>query len=238
MRWCASSPAPVRSASSGAGRRCPTEAVVEVLMALAGPDGLATRLGDELVELECNPVLVTPAGAVALDARLILRDAPGRARTAAGQRLHPPVRAARDRGRGRVGDAEQLRQPRARRVPRVRLGRRSATRCTPTPRRSTACTRFADLAAVDAPIDYLLVAVPAARCADVVRATAGRVPFVHVISGGFDEIGAEGAALSDDLLAAGARGEDTRDRPELHRRVQPRRATSVPARTHRATSAV
>ena len=34
------------------------------------------------------------------------------------------------------------------------------------------------------------------------RATAGRVPFVHVISGGFDEIGAEGAALSDDLLAA------------------------------------
>ena len=44
--------------------------------------------------------------------------------------------------------------------------------------------------------------MPATRCAEVVRSTAGRVPFVHVISGGFDEIGAEGAALSEDLLAA------------------------------------
>ena len=45
-------------------------------MALAGPEGLAAELGDTLVELECNPVLVTPTGAVALDARLIVRDAP------------------------------------------------------------------------------------------------------------------------------------------------------------------
>ena len=44
------------------------DALVQILMALAGPDGLATELGDQLVELECNPVLVTPTGAVALDA--------------------------------------------------------------------------------------------------------------------------------------------------------------------------
>ena len=67
----------------------------------------------------------------------------------------------------------------------------------------------ADLEEIDDPVDYLLVAVPAARCADVVRATAGRVPFVHVISGGFDEIGTDGAALSEGLLAA-ARAANTR----------------------------
>ena len=92
----------------------------------------------------------------------------------------------------------------------------------------------ADLAEIDEPIDYLLVAVPAARCAEVVRATAGRVPFVHVVSGGFDEVGVDGAALSEELLAT-AWAVKTRARPELHRRVLPGRPAGVPAeRTTRA----
>ena len=60
----------------------------------------------------------------------------------------------------------------------------------------------ASIADIAEPIDYLLVAVPAIACADVVRSTAGRVPFVHVISGGFGETSAEGAALEVGLLAA------------------------------------
>ena len=52
------------------------DALVRVLLAIAGPDGLAARLGDELAELECNPVLATPDGAVALDARLVLQVPP------------------------------------------------------------------------------------------------------------------------------------------------------------------
>jgi acyl-CoA synthetase (NDP forming) len=59
-------------------------------------------------------------------------------------------------------------------------------------------------------VDYVLVAVPATRCADVVRALpSGRVPFVQVISGGFDEVGPDGAALSRELVAA-ARAVGTR----------------------------
>ena len=61
---------------------------------------------------------------------------------------------------------------------------------------------FADVGDMPEPIDYLLVGVPAPRCADVIRATAGRVPFIHVISGGFEEVGADGAALSQGLLDA------------------------------------
>ena len=215
------------------------EAVVELLMALAGPDGLATRLGDELVELECNPVLVTPTGAIALDARLILRTAP------AATEPPPPT------------DFTRLFAPRA-----IAVAGASATRSGFGNRALAAYRAFgwsdglyalhpdaeevdgvravADLSEIEAPIDYLLVAVPAPRCADVVRATAGRVPFVHVISGGFDEVGADGAALSDELLGGRARGEDPRARPELHRCVQPRRAASLPterAAAKRATSA-
>ena len=59
------------------------DALVAFLLALAGADGLAARLGDELDELECNPVLATGDTAVALDARLVLRTAPGDARTSA-----------------------------------------------------------------------------------------------------------------------------------------------------------
>jgi acyl-CoA synthetase (NDP forming) len=177
------------------------DAVVAVLMALAGPDGLATRLGDELDELECNPLLVTPDGAVALDARLILRDAP----------VAPDARPA--------SDFTRIFAPRG-----IAVAGASATRSGFGNRALAAYRAFgwsdnlyalhpeadvidgvpavADLAEVEAPIDYLLVAVPAAGCADVVRASCGRVPFVHVISGGFDEVGAAGEAMSSDLLAA------------------------------------
>ena len=61
------------------------------------------------------------------------------------------------------------------------------------------------VAEIDRPVDYLLVTVPAAGCPEVVEATAGRVPFVHVVSGGFGEAGPEGRRLEDELLAAGRR---------------------------------
>ena len=177
------------------------DALVEFLLAVGGVDGLAARLGDELSELECNPVLVTADGAVALDARLVLRAPPSIPSPP------PPT------------DFTALFSPRA-----VAVAGASTTRST-FGNRSLAAYRNAgwsehlfalhpeadsvggvpairDVGDVDEPIDYVLVGVPAPRCADVIRATAGRVPFVHVISGGFDEVGADGAELSRGLLDA------------------------------------
>ncbi|MFC3999462.1 acetate--CoA ligase family protein [Nocardiopsis sediminis] len=57
-------------------------------------------------------------------------------------------------------------------------------------------------------VDYALVALPAAACADAVREADG-IPFVQVVSGGFAESGPEGADLERGLLAA-ARGVGTR----------------------------
>src|SRR6478609_3037722 len=59
---------------TGARGRTPVdiEGLVATLMAIAGTGGLVDRLGDALVEFECNPVVATPDGVTALDARLIL----------------------------------------------------------------------------------------------------------------------------------------------------------------------
>ena len=49
------------------------EAIVDALMKIGGPDGLLTTLGDEIAEADINPLIVSTEGAVAVDARFILR---------------------------------------------------------------------------------------------------------------------------------------------------------------------
>jgi acyl-CoA synthetase (NDP forming) len=177
------------------------DALARALLAIAGTEGLAARLGDELDELECNPMLASERGVVALDARLVLREAHP------ASDLPPPT------------DFTRLFAPRA-----VSVAGASTTRST-FGNRALAAYRAAGwdhglyalhpeaaeidgvpaqpaVGEIDEPVDYLLVAVPAARCAEVIRETAGRVPFVQVVSGGFDEVGRDGAALSRSLIDA------------------------------------
>jgi acyl-CoA synthetase (NDP forming) len=179
-------------------------ALVHVLLALAGADGLAAAAGDALVEIECNPVLVTPTAAIALDARLMLR-AVG---TVPPQPLKKPT------------DFTALFAPRAVAVAgastaRVGFGNRAlaAYRAAgwtdhlyalhPDAATVDGVPAYRSAADIDDDVDYVLVAVPAARCAEVVRGLPpGRVPFVQVISGGFGEVGPEGVALGAALVDA------------------------------------
>ncbi|MPZ42159.1 MAG: acetyl-CoA synthetase [Betaproteobacteria bacterium] len=48
------------------------EALVDVLLRVGGTDGLLMRFQDEIAEADLNPVIVSPSGAVAVDARFIL----------------------------------------------------------------------------------------------------------------------------------------------------------------------
>jgi len=48
------------------------EALVALLLAIAGPDGVA--LDDDMAELDCNPVIVSPDVVVVADARIATRD--------------------------------------------------------------------------------------------------------------------------------------------------------------------
>jgi acyl-CoA synthetase (NDP forming) len=181
------------------------DALVALLLALAGPQGVVAGLGDALDELECNPVRVSATGAVALDARLVLR-APG-----ALEIVPRPPRAPTDPAR--------LFRPRAVAVAgastnRPGFGNRAlaAYRAAgwtdglfaihPTATDVDGVPAHPTVAATGAPVDYLLVAVPAERCADVVREAAGAVPFVQVVSGGFGEVGPDGARRAEELVQA------------------------------------
>lgn len=50
-----------------------TEAIVDVLLKVAGDGGLLMASAEDIVELDINPLIVGDAGAVAVDARFILR---------------------------------------------------------------------------------------------------------------------------------------------------------------------
>lgn len=176
-------------------------ALVSLLLAIAGEDGLVAELGDRLVEFECNPVVVTARGAVALDARLILAEAsePALSRPAtdfaalfaprgvavAGASTNKPgfgnrfLAAYRDIGR--IGDLYALH---------------------PTAAEVDGVPAYPSVDAIPGGIDYLLVAVPAARVPEVVESAAGKVPFIQVITGGFGEMGAVGRELEARLHKA------------------------------------
>lgn len=68
--------AELRGASILAGARggiaVPEVVLIDVLMAIGGERGLLLELGDDIAEVDINPLIVSPAGAVAVDARFIL----------------------------------------------------------------------------------------------------------------------------------------------------------------------
>jgi len=182
------------------------DALVSLLLAVAGPGGLVDQLGESLIEFECNPAIATSDGAVAVDARLVINahDAPVE-----------PAAAPRT-------DFAALFAPRA-----IAVAGASTSRGTfgnrflgayrdagwtdglfaihPDARAIDGVPAYPSVDAVPGGVDYLLVAVPAAGTPDLVAGAAGSARFAHVISGGFGETGADGAALEDELLAAARR---------------------------------
>jgi acetyl-CoA synthetase (ADP-forming) len=62
----------------GARGRAPAseEAIVSTLLAVGGADGLLTRFQNAFSEIDINPLIVSPSGAIACDARLILSKSP------------------------------------------------------------------------------------------------------------------------------------------------------------------
>jgi acyl-CoA synthetase (NDP forming) len=186
------------------------DVLVSLLLSLAGPGGLVEQLGDALVEFECNPVIASSDAAVAVDARLVLA-----ARDAAMERAPAPAT-----------DFTALFAPRAIAVAgastsRETFGNRflaayrdagwtdSLFAIHPDAREIDGVPAYPSVGAVPGGVDYLLVAVPAARTPDLVAHAAGSTRFVHVISGGFGETGADGVALEKQLRTA-ARGADIR----------------------------
>ena len=179
------------------------DSLIELLLAVAGPDGLAEQLGDSLGELECNPVIATPDGAIAVDARLITREAPIGAqpeppKTDFGPLFAPRGIAVAGASTSRPGFGNTFL------TAYKELGWGPGTLWAVHPKASEidGIPAVPSVADIDGEVDYVVGAVPAAACADLVRGAAGKAQFVHVISGGFREASAEGADLEDELANA------------------------------------
>jgi acetate---CoA ligase (ADP-forming) subunit beta len=62
---------PVLAGARG-GAAVPQSLLVDLLMAVGGQDGLLVTLDNDLAEVDLNPIIASPTGAVAVDARLVL----------------------------------------------------------------------------------------------------------------------------------------------------------------------
>jgi acyl-CoA synthetase (NDP forming) len=180
-------------------------ALVALVLAIAGAGGLVDRLGEPFDEFECNPVIATATGAVAVDARLVLRESA----TAAADPPAPPAPWSMDRlfrprsiavlGASTTKFAFGNRFLRSYR----RLGWEDGLYAVhPDASEVEGVPAYRRLADIPGDVDYVLVAVPAAACAGVLRDAAGKAAFAQVMTAGFREAGEAGAALEADLLRA------------------------------------
>ncbi|MFD1546769.1 acetate--CoA ligase family protein [Nonomuraea guangzhouensis] len=177
------------------------DAVVKLLMTVGGAGGLWERL--ELGEFEINPVIATESGVVAVDARYlpasptVLELVETGEPADFGPLFEPKAVAVVGASTSRPNFGNMfLEFYKAAGVPLVAVH--------PEAREVGGVPAVHSLAAAD--VDYALVAVPAERCAEVVRQAAG-VPYVQVMSGGFGEAGRP--ELEQELVAA-ARAAGTR----------------------------
>lgn len=178
-------------------------ALVDLVVRLAGQDGLLAALPTEVREIDLNPVIVSGTGAVAVDARFVVSRADDPAQA------HRPAPAAGT-------DFAPLFAPRTIAVlgastkkPNVAnlfvknlVGGGYSGRIVPihpTAETIEGIPAVASLGAVDEVVDYAYVALPAARVTPALSAEGARVRFAQVIASGFAET-EDGVQLEADLV--------------------------------------
>lgn len=191
------------------------DAIVDVLMRIGGPDGLLMQLGDELTEVDINPLIVSERGAVAADARFIL-SAEGQGASSAA-----PAVAPQD-GLSVMDRFTPLFEPKT--VAVIGASTSGVTMANTFIRRMKAfgypgtiypihpkasaveeLTAYPSLAETPEPIDYAYIAIGAKRVPEVLAGANGRVKFAQVLSSGFGET-EEGKGLEEELVASARQG--------------------------------
>lgn len=194
--------------------RIDREPLVELLLKLAGPDGLLGKFADDIEELDLNPVILNGEGAMAVDARVILAENPGPP-TGFGIRPLGNESAVRERFAplfeprtvaviGASASSTTIANTFIRRMKdfgyrgtiypiHPKAEQIEGLRCYPT------------LARTPEPVDYAYIAIGARGIPEILRQSQGRVRFAQVISSGFSEVAA-GAALEAELVSAAREG--------------------------------
>jgi acyl-CoA synthetase (NDP forming) len=189
------------------------EAIVALLLKVGGEAGLLMRHGDEIAEMDLNPVIVHEHGAVVVDARIIL------AESARACQVRP---SSVDDGLPLVERFAPLFAPRT-----VAVLGASTTSTTmantflrrikefgyqgqlypihPKASEVEGLRAYPSLAETPEPVDYAYIAIGARAIPAALREANGRLRFAQVISSGFGEV-ADGLALQAELAQAGLEG--------------------------------
>jgi acyl-CoA synthetase (NDP forming) len=199
-------------------------ALADLLLTIAGPDGLALRLadGEVIEELDLNPVFTYPDGVTVADARIVYgREDPS----------IPPWGPCIPKvpwwDGGVFPLAETMRAvfaPRAISVvgastDDLKVGHRAVKHLVdfgypgalypihPSAPEICGRTAYPSLAAVPGPIDRVIVAIAAEAVASVIdECVAKGVEVAHIYTAGFGELNEAGRALEADLLARATAG--------------------------------
>lgn len=187
---------------------CDEHAIVAALLALGGRDGLMAALDGEVSAIDINPLIVHDAGAIAVDARILLTPAPGAPvpepaplDTAAVQETFRPLfmpNSVAILGASATGTSF------GNEVIRHSLAYGFKGRIHPVHPKASEVEGFAAvpaLADLAEPADFAYIAVAAEAAIDAIAAAPGCARFVQVMSSGFGEA-EDGHARQTRLLEA------------------------------------
>ena len=189
-------------------------AVVDALLAIGGENGLMLR-EDGIAEIDMNPMIATAGGAVAVDARVILRrptdtaEAPARRPRddlPALERFRPLFRPGTVAVVGASATKPTIGNTFIRRM--RAFGYPGAI--YPIHPKATHVEKlpaYPSLGETPKPVDYAYVAIGAERVPNLLAGAAGNVAFAQVITSGFRE---EGNADLEDRLVVAAHAGGTR----------------------------
>nr|MBF0685951.1 CoA-binding protein [Pseudomonas sp.] len=184
------------------------EAVIDTMMAIGGPQGLLMQHHTEIASLDINPLIATPTGCTAVDARVLLQPVGG-AQPATDLPTPSPslARLLHPRSIAVVGVSSDGRGSGNAFIRHLRNfgfeGQLFIVHPSATEIDGVACYR--SLCELPQDVDYAYVAVPAERVPAVLAAAQGRVAFAQVMSSGFAEVSG-GEALQAELIASARQG--------------------------------
>ncbi|MPZ40001.1 MAG: hypothetical protein GEU95_18480 [Rhizobiales bacterium] len=181
-------------------------ALADLVVRVGGQDGLLMTLADDVVEVDLNPVIVTKAGAVAADARIVL------AKETATREPGPPIApevSALERFRP-LFEPETVAvlgaSTRDVAIANTFIRRLKAFGYAgeiypihPSAKEVEGFTAYANLGSTPRPVDYAYVAIGAERIPAAVAETRGRCRIAQIISSGFGEV-TEGKELEQELV--------------------------------------
>ena len=191
------------------GQAVSRQAIVDVMLRIAAADGLLAEFGDDIAELDVNPLIVAADGAVAADARVILRDpgvdvadahapAPPRQNFTVAERFAPLFNPRTIAVVGASTTGKSIANTFIRRMKAYGYDGQMYP-IHPKASEVEGLAAYASLADAPEAIDYAYIAVAAAHIPDMLAAAPDKVRFAQVISSGFGEV-ATGRDLQIDLV--------------------------------------